>query len=578
MQYLISENVFSIGSPLDDEIVMGEDKSCVVKNDGGNNKYVIYISNEHHFTHTIIDDSNTLGEIYLVGRTGVGTAARYFKMDLYDMGYDEESQTIVTFMRDRNRRHTFTGRIIIKRTKPGDVKGMKLYLVRPKNIFGCKQVASLDKEGVDCSWEYTLGHDSINRGIGSKHRYNSIYGWNIDDRPVPSVPFRYNLDTDLEADPILGLCGDFIIALKGDHPFRKNLQYSLRLPTNSFIAISDQFMADLKDLYYLLYYMKSEKKLVFEHRYGPLTEAAYTIKVHVPEAKRIVYGTVGSYRLLLDLKHDDRPAVNFASECFGLDSRSVEEYKFTENYADENDWKPNQLVLGVPSKTPTESTKCIEFSKAKTYGRKVLDERPWEGDDTTGDYAENALIVGYSLWTHLSSEDNDMKIEFEPIKVSKKKKDRPNKKEGLTSEERKDRQSKETESEPFKREKYKPSKKNRDASPKEKNVRPSKKREDRPSGRKRKGLSKKKKDEPTAQCVNGENMWQITVKKTSSGEITHQVRVKGASTLAYREGLVRSNLYDLVNGEKEKFDLYEVWKQKMDSLEGDIEKEANRCR
>ena len=549
---------------------MGEDKSCVVKNDGGNNKYVIYISNEHHFTHTIIDDSNTLGEIYLVGRTGVGTAARYFKMDLDDMGYDEESQTIVTFMKDSNRKHTFTGRIIIKRTKPGDVKEMKLYLVRTKNISGCKQVPSLDKEGLDCNWDYyTLGHALINRGIGSKHRY---------DRPVPSVPFRYNLDTDLEADPIPGLCGDFIIALKGSHPYHEDLQYSLRLPMNSFIAISDEFMAELKDLYYLLYYMKSEKKLVFEHRYGPLTEAAYTIKVHVPEAKRIVYGTVGSYRLLLDLKHDDRPAVNFASECFGLASRPLEEYKFTENYADENDWKPNQLVLGVPSKTPTESTKCIEFSKAKTYGRKALDERPWEGDDTTGDYAENALIVGDSLWTHLSSEDNDMKIEFEPIKVSKKKKDRPNKKESRTSEERKDRQSKETEIEPVKREKYKPSNKNRDASSKEKNVRPSKKKEDRPSKRKGKGLSKKKKDVPTAQCVNGENMWQITVKKTSSGEITHQVRVKGASTLAYHEGLVRSNLYDLVNGEKEKFDLYEVWKQKIDSLEGDIEKEANRCR
>ena len=336
---------------------MGEDKSCVAKNDDGNNKYVIYISNEHHFTHTIIDDSNTLGEIYLVGKTGVGTGKGFFQMDKNDMGYDEESQTIVTFMRDRHRRHTFTGRIIIKRTKPGDVKEMKLYMVRPNSIFGCKQVPSLDKEGVGCSWEYTLGHASINREIESKHRYNRIYGWNIDDRPVPSVPFRYNLDTDLEADPIPGLCGDFIIALKGSHPYHEDLQYSLRLPTNSFIAISHEFMADLKDLYYLLYYMTSEKKLVFEHRYGPLTEAAYTIKVHVPEAKRIVYGTVGSYRLLLDLKHDDRPAVNFASECFGLASRPLEEYKFTENYADENDWKPNQLVLGVPSKTPTESTK-----------------------------------------------------------------------------------------------------------------------------------------------------------------------------------------------------------------------------
>ena len=464
---------------------MGEDKSCVVKNDGGNNKYVIYISNEHHFTHTIIDDSNTLGEIYLVGRTGVGTAARYFEMDLDDMGYDEESQTIVTFMKDSNRKHTFTGRIIIKRTKPGDVKETKLYLVRTKNISGCKQVPSLDKEGLDCNWDYyTLGHALINRGIGSKHRY---------DRPVPSVPFRYNLDTDLEADPIPGLCGDFIIALKGSHPYHEDLQYSLRLPMNSFIAISDEFMAELKDLYYLLYYMKSEKKLVFEHRYGPLTEAAYTIKVHVPEAKRIVYGTVGSYRLLLDLKHDDRPAVNFASECFGLASRPLEEYKFTENYADENDWKPNQLVLGVPSKTPTESTKCIEFSKAKTYGRKALDERPWEGDDTTGDYAENALIVGDSLWTNLSSEDNDMKIEFEPIKVSKKKKDRPNKKESRTSEERKDRQSKETEIEPVKREKYKPSNKNRDASSKEKTSgHPKRKKTDHQKGKERAFLKRKK--------------------------------------------------------------------------------------
>ena len=558
--------------------MMGEDKSCVVKNDGGNNKYVIFISNEHHFTHTIIDDSKTLGEIYLVGRTGVGAAARYFKIDLDDMGYDEESQTLVTFMKDSNRRHTFTGRIIIKRTKPGDVREMKLYLVRPDNIFGCKQVPSLDKEKVDCSWEYTLGHDSINRGIGSKHRYNHIFGWNIDDRPVPSVPFRYDLNTDLEADPIPGLCGDFIISLKGDHPYSEDLEYSLRLPTNSFIAISDQFMADIKEAFYLLYYLKPEKKLVFEHRYGWYTKAAYTIKVHVPEAKRIVYGTVGSYRLLLDLKHDDRPAVNFASECFGLASRPLEEYKFTENYADENDWKPNQLVLGVPSKTPTESIKCIEFRKAKTYGRNVLDEKPWEGDDTTGDYTENALIVGDSLWTHLSSEDNDMKIEFEPITVSKKKKDRPNKKESHTSE-RKDRQSEETENEPFKQKKYRPSKKNRDASTKEKNVRPSKKKEDRPSRSKGKGLSKKKKDdEPTGQCVNGENMWLITVKKTSSGEITHRVRVKGASTLAYHEKLMRSNLYDLVNGDKEKFDLYEVWKQKMASLESDIEEEANRCR
>ena len=237
------------------------------KNDSGNNQYVIYISNEHHFTHTIIDDSNTLRGIYLVGRTGVGTAASYFQLSLHDMGYDEESQTIVIFMRDRHRRHTFTGRIIIKRTKPGDFKEMKLYRFRPLNLGGCKQVPSLDKEELDCYWHDPLGDTSINRGIGSKR--------NSDDRPFPSVPFRDYLNTDLEADPIPDLCGDFIIALKDGHPSNGGMEYSLRLPTNSFIAISDKFMDELKKASYLLYYMKSEKKLVFEHRYGRYIKAGY---------------------------------------------------------------------------------------------------------------------------------------------------------------------------------------------------------------------------------------------------------------------------------------------------------------
>ena len=65
---------------------------------------------------------------------------------------------------------------------------------------------------------------------------------------------------------------------------------------------------------------RGHKKLVFEHhtspayRFGKLTEASYTIKVYVPEAKRIVFGTTGNYQLLLDLKHEDRSAVNSASE------------------------------------------------------------------------------------------------------------------------------------------------------------------------------------------------------------------------------------------------------------------------
>ena len=50
------------------------------------------------------------------------------------------------------------------------------------------------------------------------------------------------------------------------------------------------------------------------YRFGKLTEAGYTIKVHVPEAKRIVFGTTENYQLLLNLKHEDRPAVNLAIE------------------------------------------------------------------------------------------------------------------------------------------------------------------------------------------------------------------------------------------------------------------------
>ena len=234
----------------------------------------------------------------------------------------------------------------------------------------------MDKEGVDCNWEYTLGHDSNNRGIGSKHRYNSIYGWNIDDRPVPSVPFRYNLDTDLEADPIPGLCGDFIIALKGGHPYNEDLQYSLRLPTNSFIAISDQFMAYLKEAFNLLYYMKSEKMLVFEHRYSRLTEAAYTIKVHVPEAKRIVYGTVGSYRLLLDLKHDDRPAVNFASECFGLASRPLEEYNLQKTTLMKTTGNLASLSLGFLPKLLQNQLNVLSSVKQKPTVVKYLTRNP----------------------------------------------------------------------------------------------------------------------------------------------------------------------------------------------------------
>ena len=140
---------------IDDEILMGEDKSGVVKNDGGNKKYVICLSKEHDFTHTIEGDSEILGEIYLIRRT---RRASYENHDLRDVVFDEETQTLVTFVRDRQGRHTFTGRIIIKRPKQHDVKNMKVYFVRIEpSIFGCENVPSLDS-GLDCSSAYTLGH------------------------------------------------------------------------------------------------------------------------------------------------------------------------------------------------------------------------------------------------------------------------------------------------------------------------------------------------------------------------------------------------------------------------------------
>ena len=101
-------------------------------------KCVIYLSKEHDFTHTIEGNSETLGEICLIRRT---RRASYVNRDLPDVVSDEETQTLVTFMRDRQDRHAFTGRILIKRSKHNDVKNMKVYLVRIEpSIFGCENV------------------------------------------------------------------------------------------------------------------------------------------------------------------------------------------------------------------------------------------------------------------------------------------------------------------------------------------------------------------------------------------------------------------------------------------------------
>ena len=63
----------------------------------------------------------------------------------------------------------------------------------------------------------------------------------------------------------------------------------------------------------------------------------------------------------------------------------------------------------------------------------------------------------------------------------------------------------------------------------------------------------------------GKNRWKITVKKRK--ERIHRATDEGANILAYHEGLVRSSLYDLVNGEKEEFDLYDVWKEIMSAIQ-----------
>ena len=176
---------------------MGESKNCVVKNDGGNNNYVIYLSDERDFTHTIIEDSQTLGQIYLVRKRYYG-GGQYEQHKNDDIGFDEETKTIVTFMRDSRGKHKFTGRIIIRRSKPGNVAEIKLYLVEPKSLIKvqirCK-LRSLDIEGLGCSYERSLQH------------YRRAFGSNINDRPVPSVPFHYRFNTNVEADPIPGLWG-----------------------------------------------------------------------------------------------------------------------------------------------------------------------------------------------------------------------------------------------------------------------------------------------------------------------------------------------------------------------------------
>ena len=174
-------------------------------------------------------------------------------------------------MRDRQGRHTFTRRIIIKRPNTTSC-----------TWFASPSLASLDSR-LGCSSEYTLGHGhQLTEGlavfIDTTDFMGGIY---IDDRPVPGFVFNYDLNTNIKANPIPSLCVDFIISLDrilsaGDRPYAESSEFSLQLPANSFITTGHlYFMGDLKPwrAFYVLYYKRSDKKLVLEHRFGMLTEA-----------------------------------------------------------------------------------------------------------------------------------------------------------------------------------------------------------------------------------------------------------------------------------------------------------------
>ena len=86
------------GSPFDDEIWMGESKNCVVKKDGGNNNYVIYLSDERDFKRSL-KIQKRLAKYISRGSDIMGEdSMKSIKND--DIGFDEETKTIVTFMRD----------------------------------------------------------------------------------------------------------------------------------------------------------------------------------------------------------------------------------------------------------------------------------------------------------------------------------------------------------------------------------------------------------------------------------------------------------------------------------------------
>ena len=113
---------------------------------------------------------------------------------------------------------------------------------------------------LDCSSEYDWDYS------GSVHRYNGFYGWNIDDRPVPSEVFNYDVNTNIEANPIPSLWAVWGISLP---LLVLSAVTVLMVKVRNFLCssgqrillllIGDYFMGDLKPwrAFYLLHYKTS---------------------------------------------------------------------------------------------------------------------------------------------------------------------------------------------------------------------------------------------------------------------------------------------------------------------------------
>nr|BAJ78235.1 toxin [Actineria villosa] len=401
------------GSPFDDEIWLSDIKDQIVKSDNGTNKYVIRIFTKRDFTHTIIDNSDHFGSIYLASKR-LGQE-KYQSIHESDVVYNSETQTLVIYVRDSNDRHVYTGRIIFKRTKAGDIGQMHRYLASTQNTHRSCEVHGLKKDGLYCSHPTRLSEERNEMGTDQRMA-----------RPVPNIPFRYCTDVagDFNADPIPGLCGDFMLILSRKHrviPFETTSKYTLTLPQNSLLIIDDEYISEWSteekmrySPFSAFYYERSHKKLFSESRntrlgwrHDRLAQVRGTIELSVPQANGIVFGTAEATNFYLISNMTTGMAL-LESEYLALASRPRYAFNFTEDHIDESD-KPKQVVLGIPYRSAITKQVTITLGKATTaYGEYAHSI----GQKATGDYAENALIVNNILQEYLTREGDTMEIKF----------------------------------------------------------------------------------------------------------------------------------------------------------------------